>query len=335
MKILVTGGTGYIGSHTCVELLNSGYEIVVVDNFSNSKPNVIEKIKKITNKDFSFYQGDVRSNDTLEKIFTENKIDGVIHFAGYKAVGESVKEPLKYYENNLESTINLLKVMKKYNCKTFVFSSSATVYGEQSTPKYVETMERKKQSNPYGRTKSMIEQILEDLFTSDNTWNITLLRYFNPVGSHESGLLGDDPQGIPNNLMPYILRVSTRDLEKLTIFGIYYDTPHGTCIRDYIHVVDLAKGHLKALEHAINFGSNLYVYNLGSGKGVSVQEIVDTFEKVNNLKLNYVYGARRAGDLPEYYADATKALNELNWKTEKTIEDMCKDSYNYAINSNK
>lgn len=335
MKILVTGGTGYIGSHTCVELLNSGYEIVVVDNFSNSKPNVIEKIKKITNKDFSFYQGDVRSNDTLEKIFTENKIDGVIHFAGYKAVGESVKEPLKYYENNLESTINLLKVMKKYNCKTFVFSSSATVYGEQSTPKYVETMERKKQSNPYGRTKSMIEQILEDLFTSDNTWNITLLRYFNPVGSHESGLLGDDPQGIPNNLMPYILRVSTRDLEKLTIFGNDYDTPDGTCIRDYIHVVDLAKGHLKALEHAINFGSNLYVYNLGSGKGVSVQEIVDTFEKVNNLKLNYVYGARRAGDLPEYYADATKALNELNWKTEKTIEDMCKDSYNYAINSNK
>ena len=333
MKILVTGGTGYIGSHTCVELLNAGYEVVVIDNFSNSKPEVVDKIKRITNKDIKFYKGDVRDYNLLDKIFSDNKIDGVIHFAGYKAVGESVKKPLMYYENNLESTINLLNIMYKYNCKLFVFSSSATVYGEQETPKYVETMERRKQSNPYGRTKSMIEQILEDLYVSDNSWNITLLRYFNPVGSHESGLLGDDPEGIPNNLMPYILRVSTHQLEKLTVFGNDYDTPDGTCIRDYIHVVDLAKGHLKALDHAKNNKSNLYVYNLGSGKGISVQEMVDTFEKVNNLKLNYVYGDRRSGDLPEYYADATKALKELNWKTEKTLEDMCKDSYNFAINS--
>lgn len=333
MKILVTGGTGYIGSHTCVELLNAGYEVVVIDNFSNSKPEVVDKIKRITDKDIKFYEGDVRDYNLLDKIFSDNKIDGVIHFAGYKAVGESVKKPLMYYENNLESTINLLNVMYKYNCKLFVFSSSATVYGEQETPKYVETMDRRKQSNPYGRTKSMIEQILEDLYVSDNSWNITLLRYFNPVGSHESGLLGDDPEGIPNNLMPYILRVSTHQLEKLTVFGNDYDTPDGTCIRDYIHVVDLAKGHLKALDHAKNNKSNLYVYNLGSGKGISVQEMVDTFEKVNNLKLNYVYGDRRSGDLPEYYADATKAYEELNWKTEKTLEDMCKDSYNFAINS--
>ena len=333
MKILVTGGTGYIGSHTCVELLNAGYEVVVIDNFSNSKPEVVDKIKRITDKDIKFYEGDVRNYDLLDKIFSDNKIDGVIHFAGYKAVGESVKKPLMYYENNLESTINLLNIMYKYNCKLFVFSSSATVYGEQETPKYVETMERRKQSNPYGRTKSMIEQILEDLYVSDNSWNITLLRYFNPVGSHESGLLGDDPEGIPNNLMPYILRVSTHQLEKLTVFGNDYDTKDGTCIRDYIHVVDLAKGHLKALDHAKNNKSNLYVYNLGSGKGISVQEMVDTFEKVNNLKLNYVYGDRRSGDLPEYYADATKAYEELKWKTEKNLEDMCKDSYNFAINS--
>lgn len=334
MKILVTGGTGYIGSHTCVELLNEGYEVVVIDNLSNSKVEVIDKIKKITSKEISFYEGDVKDYDVVDKIFKENKIDGVIHFAGYKAVGESVKKPLMYYQNNLESTITLLNVMEKYNCKTLIFSSSATVYGEQETPKYVETMERKKQSNPYGRTKSMIEQILEDLYVSDNSWNITLLRYFNPVGSHESGLLGDDPNGIPNNLMPYILKVSTHKLDKLTIFGNDYNTPDGTCIRDYIHVVDLAKGHLKAINHAKNSKSNLYIYNLGSGKGISVQEMVDTFEKVNNLKLNYVYGERRAGDLPEYYADATKALEELNWKTEKTLEDMCKDSYNFALKCN-
>ncbi|MBQ9318541.1 MAG: UDP-glucose 4-epimerase GalE [Bacilli bacterium] len=333
MKILVTGGAGYIGSHTCVELLNSGYEVVIVDNFSNSKPDVIDKIKKITNKDIIFYEGNVSDYSLMNKIFEENTIEAVIHFAGYKAVGESVKKPLMYYHNNLESTITLLEVMQEHDCKKMVFSSSATVYGEQETPKYVETMERRKQSNPYGRTKTMIEQILEDVYAADNSWNITLLRYFNPVGSHESGLLGDDPNGIPNNLMPYIIRVSMQELPCLTIFGNDYETPDGTCIRDYIHVVDLAKGHLKALDHAKGNDANLYIYNLGSGKGVSVQEMVDTFEKTNDLKLNYVYGDRRAGDLPEYYADATKALKELNWKTEKTLEDMCRDSYNFAINS--
>ena len=335
MNILVTGCTGYIGSHTCVELLNVGYNIIEIDNFSNSKKDVLGKIKEITNKDVKFYEGDLIDKELVNKIFNENKIDAVIHFAGYKAVGESVKKPLMYYRNNIDSTITLLEVMSEHNCKNIIFSSSATVYGTQESPKYVETMERRSQSSPYGKTKAMIEEILEDLYVSDNEWKITILRYFNPVGAHESGLLGEDPNGIPNNLMPYILKVSIHELECLTIFGNDYNTPDGTCIRDYIHVVDLAKGHLKALEHALENKSNLYVYNLGSGKGVSVQEIVDAFEKVNNLKLNYKYGDRREGDLPEYYADATKALNELNWKTEKTIEDMCKDAYNFINKKNK
>ena len=334
MNILVTGCTGYIGSHTCVELLNAGYNIIGLDNFSNSKREVLDKIKEIANKDIKFYEGDLINKELVNRIFDENKIDGVIHFAGYKAVGESVKKPLMYYRNNINSTLTLIEVMQEHNCKNIIFSSSATVYGTQDSPKYIETMERRTQSSPYGRTKAMIEEILEDLYTSDNEWKITILRYFNPVGAHESGLLGEDPNGIPNNLMPYILKVAVHELECLTIFGNDYDTPDGTCIRDYIHVVDLAKGHLKALEHSFNNDANLYVYNLGSGKGVSVQEIVDAFESVNNLKLNYKYGNRRAGDLPEYYADATKALKELNWKTEKTIDDMCKDSYNFITNKN-
>ncbi len=329
MNILVTGCTGYIGSHTSVELLKTGYNIIGLDNFSNSKRDVLDKIKEITGKEIKFYEGDLINKELVNKIFNENKIDAVIHFAGYKAVGESVKKPLMYYRNNIDSTITLLEVMSEHNCKNIIFSSSATVYGTQESPKYVETMERRSQSSPYGKTKAMIEETLEDLYVSDNEWKITILRYFNPVGAHESGLLGEDPNGIPNNLMPYILKVSIHELECLTIFGNDYNTPDGTCIRDYIHVVDLAKGHLKALEHSLENKSNLYVYNLGSGKGVSVQEIVDAFEKVNNLKLNYKYGDRREGDLPEYYADATKALNELNWKTEKTIEDMCKDAYNF------
>ena len=334
MNILVTGCCGYIGSHTCVELLNNGYNIIGIDNFSNSKTDVLDKIKKISKKDIIFYEGDVANKELLNKIFRENSINGVIHFAGFKAVGESVKIPLMYYRNNIDSTLNLLEVMQEHNCKNIIFSSSATVYGIQDTTKYVETMSRGVQTNPYGRTKAMIEQILEDLYISDNEWNITILRYFNPVGAHESGLIGENPNGIPNNLMPFILKVAVGELEKLTIFGNDYVTPDGTCIRDYIHVVDLAKGHLKALEHAFNNNSNLYVYNLGSGKGVSVQEIVDAFERVNNLKLNYVYGNRRDGDLPEYFADATKALNELNWKVEKNIDDMCKDSYNFILNYN-
>ena len=335
MNILVTGCTGYIGSHTCVELLNAGYNITGIDNFSNSKRDVLDKIKEITGKEIKLYEGDLVNKVLVNKIFEENSIDGVIHFAGYKAVGESVKKPLMYYRNNIDSTLTLLEVMSEHNCKNIIFSSSATVYGTQESPKYVETMERRTQSSPYGRTKAMIEEILEDLFVSDNEWKITILRYFNPVGAHESGLLGEDPNGIPNNLMPYILKVSIHELECLTIFGNDYNTPDGTCIRDYIHVVDLAKGHLKALEHSLNGQSNLYIYNLGSGKGVSVQEIVDAFEKVNNLKLNYKYGDRREGDLPEYYADPTKALNELNWKTEKTIADMCRDAYNFINKKNK
>ena len=334
MNILVTGCCGYIGSHTCIELLNNGYNIIGIDNFSNSKTDVLDKIKKISKKDIIFYEGDVANKELLNKIFRENSINGVIHFAGFKAVGESVKIPLMYYRNNIDSTLNLLEVMQEHNCKNIIFSSSATVYGIQDTTKYVETMSRGVQTNPYGRTKAMIEQILEDLYISDNEWNITILRYFNPVGAHESGLIGENPNGIPNNLMPFILKVAVGELKKLTIFGNDYETPDGTCIRDYIHVVDLAKGHLKALEHAFNNNSNLYVYNLGSGKGVSVQEIVDAFERVNNLKLNYVYGNRRDGDLPEYFADATKALNELNWKVEKNIDDMCKDSYNFILNYN-
>ena len=330
MKILVTGGTGYIGSHTCCELLDNDYEVVVADNLCNSKKEIIEKIKEITNKDISFYEIDLRDKESLKKIFDENKIDGVIHFAGLKAVGESVKEPLMYYDNNLVSTLTLLEVMREYNCKNIVFSSSATVYGTQITPKYVETMKKQTPSSPYGKTKDMIEEILQDLYISDNEWNITLLRYFNPIGAHETGLIGENPNGIPNNLMPYILKVASGELECLTIFGDDYETPDGTCIRDYSHVVDLAKGHLKAIEKIFKQTPSINIYNLGSGNGISVKEIVETFEKVNEIKLNYKYGQRREGDLPEYFADASKALNELNWKTTKTLEDMCKDSYNFA-----
>lgn len=332
MKVLVTGGLGYIGSHTCVELLNEGNEVIVIDNLSNSKIEVKDKIFEITGKNVKFYEGDMLDKSLLEKIFNENEIDSVIHFAGFKAVGESVKKPLMYYRNNIDSTINLLEVMNQFGCKSLVFSSSATVYGLQETSKLVETMEKKTPSNPYGKTKSMIEEILDDLYVSDNEWKITILRYFNPVGAHESGLIGEDPNGIPNNLMPYILKVAAHELECLTIFGNDYDTPDGTCIRDYIHVVDLAKGHIKALNKMNTSMPNLYVYNLGSGNGVSVSEIVSNFETVNNLKLNYRYGARREGDLPAMFADASKALRELEWKTEKSLEDMCRDSWNFKSN---
>lgn len=334
MKILVTGGLGYIGSHTCVELLESGHEVVVIDNLSNSKIEVKDKIYEITGKEISFYEGDMLDKNILVNIFKEHNIDAVIHFAGFKAVGESVKMPLKYYRNNIDSTLNLLEAMGGAGCKNLVFSSSATVYGLQDTPRYVETMEKKTPTNPYGKTKTMIEEILEDLYTSDNTWNITILRYFNPVGAHESGLIGEDPNGIPNNLMPYILKVAAHELECLTIFGNDYETEDGTCIRDYIHVVDLAKGHISALDKMMSISPSICVYNLGSGNGVSVKKIVETFERVNELKLNYKYGERREGDLPANFADASKAYLELHWKTEKTIEDMCKDAWNFK-NRNK
>lgn len=333
MSILITGGTGYIGSHTAVELLNNNEEIIVLDNFCNSSPEVVDKIKSITKKDFKFYEADILDEEKLEEIFKNNNIESVIHFAGLKAVGESVQKPLEYYYNNISGTLNLLKVMRKYNCKNIVFSSSATVYGERETPRYIEEMGRGKTTNPYGTTKAMIEKILEDVYVSDNEWKIYILRYFNPVGAHESHLIGDNPNGIPNNLMPYIQKVAVGELKELSVFGDDYNTPDGTGIRDYIHVVDLAKGHIKALEKLNKEKNGVYVYNLGSGIGHSVLEMVKAFEKVNNVKVPYKIAPRRAGDLAEIYADPTKAEKELNWKTEKTLEDMCKDSWNYIKNN--
>ena len=333
MSILVTGGAGYIGSHTVVELLKNNKDVVIVDNFINSSPIVLEKIKEITKKDFKFYEVDILDEEKLNKVFEENNIESVIHFAGLKAVGESVAKPLEYYYNNISGTLVLLKVMRKYNCKNIVFSSSATVYGEQKSYKYVEEMGRGKTTNPYGTTKAMIEKILEDVYFSDNAWKIYILRYFNPVGAHESHLIGDNPNGIPNNLMPYIQKVAVGELKELSVFGNDYDTPDGTGVRDYIHVVDLAEGHIKALEKLNNEKAGVYVYNLGSGIGHSVLEMINTFEKINNVKVPYKIAQRRAGDLATTYADPTKAEKELNWKTKKTLEDMCRDSWNYIKNN--
>ena len=326
MKILVTGGMGYIGSHTCVELLNDGYEIVVIDDFSNSKPEVEDKIKTITGRDFKFYEGDIKDRKLLNKIFEENKIDAVMHFAGYKAVGESVKKPLMYYDNNLNTTLTLLDVMKEHGCNKFIFSSSATVYGKPHTLPILEDFPLST-TNPYGTTKLMIEMILKDLFIANNDLNITILRYFNPIGAHESGLIGENPNDIPNNLMPYIVKVATGEYDCLSVFGNDYDTHDGTGVRDYIHVVDLAKGHIKALENM----NGLKYYNLGTGNGFSVLDLVNTFEKVNNVKVNYKIAPRREGDIDACYADASLAKKELGWETTKTIEDMCKDAYNFVI----
>lgn len=331
MKILVTGGTGYIGSHTAVELLNSGYEIVIIDNFSNSKSDVLDKIKLITNKDFKFYEGDVCNKDLLRKIFSENKIDAVIHFAGYKAVGESVKKPIMYYRNNIDSTLSLIEVMNEFNCKKIVFSSSATVYGNPTTLPIKEDFPLST-TNPYGSTKLMIENILRDLYISDNDWSIALLRYFNPIGAHVSGLIGENPKGIPNNLMPYIVKVANKELDELSIFGNDYDTPDGTGVRDYIHVVDLAKGHIKAIEKILK-DKGIDAYNLGTGIGYSVLDLVTAFEKVNKIKVPYKITDRRPGDIASCYADSSYALEKLNWKAEKGIEEMCRDSYNYILNS--
>lgn len=328
MKILVTGGCGYIGSHTVVLLLENGYDVVVCDNFSNSKKSVVDKIKQITSKDFKLYEMDVCDKNALEKVFNEEKIDAVIHFAGYKAVGESVALPLKYYRNNLDSTISLLEVMNKYNCKNIIFSSSATVYGKPKSLPIEENFETHT-TNPYGTTKLFIEQILNDLYISDNSWNITILRYFNPIGAHKSGLIGEDPNDIPNNLMPYIVKVATKEFDKLKIFGNDYDTIDGTGVRDYIHVVDLARGHVLALN---NF-NGLNVYNLGTGTGYSVLQLVKTFEKVNNVEIPYEIVDRRPGDIDSCYASPSKAYNELEFKAELGIEDMVKDAYNYAINN--
>ena len=333
MKILVTGGTGYIGSHTAVELLNSGYEIVIIDNFSNSKSDVLDKIKLITNKDFKFYEGDVCNKDLLRKIFSENKIDAVIHFAGYKAVGESVKKPIMYYRNNIDSTLSLIEVMNEFNCKKIVFSSSATVYGNPTTLPIKEDFPLST-TNPYGSTKLMIENILRDLYISDNDWSIALLRYFNPIGAHISGLIGENPKGIPNNLMPYIVKVANKELNELSIFGNDYDTKDGTGVRDYIHVVDLAKGHIKAIKKILK-DKGIDAYNLGTGIGYSVLDLVTTFERVNNIKIPYKITDRRPGDIASCYADSSYALEKLNWKAEKGIEEMCRDSYNFVLNSKK
>ena len=325
MKILVTGGLGYIGSHTCVELAKNGHEIVIVDNLYNSKMEVLDALEELTGQRFKFYDYDLVDKEKVKDLFEKEEIDSVIHFAGYKAVGESVEKPLMYYSNNLISTINLLEVMKDKGVKNFVFSSSATIYGDPGVPKYTEELGRGKTVNPYGTTKAMIEQILEDLYASDNSFNITLLRYFNPVGAQESGLIGEEPNGITNNLMPYVMKVASGKLDILSIYGNDYDTSDGTCRRDFIHVVDLAKGHVKALEKL----DGLKIYNLGSGHPYSVLDLVTTFERVNNVKVNHKFVARRAGDLMEYYADPEKALNELGWKTEKTLEDICRDAWNY------
>ena len=333
MSILVTGGAGYIGSHTVVELLNLGKEVVIVDNFSNSSPEVLDKIKQITGKSFKFYEVDLLDAENLDKVFAENEITEVIHFAGLKAVGESVSKPLEYYSNNITGTLVLLHTMRKHNCKKIIFSSSATVYGDQGVAKLVESMGRGQTTNPYGTTKAMIEKILEDLYESDKTWGIVILRYFNPIGAHESGLIGDNPNGIPNNLMPYIQRVAAKQLPELSVFGNDYPTRDGTGIRDYIHVVDLAQGHINAMEKISKEQSGVYIYNLGTGTGYSVLEMVNSFEKVNNVQVPYKITERRPGDLAEIFADPTKAKEELNWVATKTLEDMCKDSWNFAKNA--
>ena len=331
-KILVTGGTGYIGSHTVIELLNAGREVVVLDNFSNSKPEIIEKIKKITNKDFDFYETDCLDIVGLDEIFEYNDIDAVINFAGFKAVGESVEKPLEYYDNNITGCINLLRVMKNHNCKKFIFSSSATVYGMPETVPIKESAKTGGVTNPYGQTKLFIEQILQDLYKSDNTWDICILRYFNPIGAHESGLIGEEPNGIPNNLMPYIVRVASGELQELSVFGNDYPTHDGTGVRDYIHVVDLAKGHLAALNKLDKENEGIFVYNLGTGKGYSVLDIVKAFESSTGKKVPYKIVERRQGDVAEVYSDPTKAKKELNWVAEKTLEEMCKDSWKYIEN---
>ncbi|MBO6195672.1 MAG: UDP-glucose 4-epimerase GalE [Bacilli bacterium] len=334
-KVLVTGGAGYIGSHTVVELLNKGDEVVIIDNFSNSNREVLDNIKKITGKDFKFYEIDYLDKESLERVFEENKIDSVINFAGYKAVGESVEKPLEYYHNNIGGAVILLETMKKYNVKKFVFSSSATVYGDPETIPITEECKIGGTTNPYGTTKLFIEQILQDLYVSDNSWDIAILRYFNPVGAHESGLIGEDPKGRPNNLMPFITKVAAGILPELSIFGNDYNTKDGTGVRDYIHVVDLAKGHLLALDKLDKENKGIFIYNLGTGNGYSVLEMVETFKKVNNVDVPYKIVDRRPGDIAMCYSDPSKAEKELGFKATKSLEDMCRDGWNYQKNKIK
>ena len=329
MNVLVCGGAGYIGSHVCVELLNAGYEVIVIDDFSNSKPEVLGYIKEITEKEVKFYEFNILDEVKTESVFKENKIDAVIHCAAFKAVGESVEKPIEYYTNNLTTTLIVSKMMKKYHVNQIVFSSSATVYGDPDVVPITEDCKLGETTNPYGTSKAMMERILSDVQHACPEMSVTLLRYFNPIGAHESGLIGEDPKGIPNNLMPYIMKVATGELECLGIFGDDYDTPDGTGVRDYIHVVDLAKGHVKAIEHYAKPG--IHICNLGTGVGYSVLDIVKTFEKVNNVKINYMIKERRPGDIATCYANPARAKEELDWVATKGIEDMCRDTWNYAL----
>lgn len=334
MKILVTGGLGFIGSHAVVELLDAGYEVVVIDNLFNSSIDVIDKIKKITGKDFKFYENDVCDLEALEKIFSENKIDAVIHFAGYKAVGESVKKPIMYYENNIVSTLHLCNKMIEHDCFKLIFSSSATVYGNPEVLPITEDCRVGGTTNPYGTTKLMIERILSDINISNPKFSVIILRYFNPIGAHKSGLIGEKPNGIPNNLMPYIVRVASRELEILSVFGNDYDTHDGTGVRDYIHVVDLARGHLCALKKLLN-DTGVFYYNLGTGHGYSVLDLVKSFESVNGVEVPYKIVERREGDIASCYADPSKAYKELGWKAELGLDDMMRDSYNFILKQNE
>ena len=328
MKILVTGGAGYIGSHTCVELLNSGYDVVVVDNLSNSKKTALRRVEEITGKNIAFYEDDIRNREGLEKIFSEQEIDAVIHFAGLKAVGESVCKPIEYYHNNMTGTLVLCDAMRSHGVKNIIFSSSATVYGDPAEIPITEECPKGKPTNPYGWTKSMLEQVLTDIHTSDPEWNVILLRYFNPIGAHKSGMIGEDPKGIPNNLLPYVAQVAIGKLPCLGVFGNDYDTPDGTGIRDYIHVVDLAKGHVKALEK-LKDKEGVSIYNLGTGKGYSVLEVVHAFEKACGHSIPYEIKPRRAGDIAVCYCNPAKAKRELGWEAQYGIEEMCEDSWRW------
>ena len=327
MAILITGGAGYIGSHTMVEFLNAGRELVVVDNFMNSKPEALKRVKEITGKDFKFFKVDLLDKEALDKVVRENNIDSCIHFAGLKAVGESCEKPMLYYHNNITGTLNLCDVLQKYGAKRIVFSSSATVYGNPASVPITEDFPLST-TNPYGETKLMIERILKDIYNADKEWSISVLRYFNPIGAHKSGLIGEDPQGIPNNLLPYITQVAAGRRECLSVFGNDYNTPDGTGVRDYIHVVDLARAHLKAIELAETV-TGIDYFNIGTGVGYSVLDIISAYEKATGIKINYKITARRPGDIDECYANPKKAYEVLGWKAEYNIEDMCRDSYNW------
>ena len=331
MAVLVTGGAGYIGSHTCIEMVKAGYDVVVVDNLDNSNKESLSRVEKIVGKEIKFYENDVRDKEALRKIFSENKIEAVIHFAGLKAVGESVAKPIEYYDNNLISTIYLLEVMREFDVKKFVFSSSATVYGVAKEMPLKEGMPTGA-INPYGRTKLFIEEILRDLYVSDNTWGIAILRYFNPIGAHESGTIGEDPKGIPNNLMPYIAQVAVGRREQLHVFGNDYNTVDGTGVRDYIHVCDLAVGHVKAVDWALK-NEKCDEFNLGTGNGTSVLQLKDAFETASGVEIPFVIDPRRPGDPDEVYADATKALDVLGWKADLGVDEMCRDTWNWQKNN--